>query len=54
MVNSLITPFTLLQHQVDKYTELLAAALQTDDFAKRAFLRSQLYNCKQQLKSHLN
>lgn len=54
MVLQFITPFTLLQHQVEKYTDLLAAARQTDDFAKRAFLRSQLYNCKQQLKSHLN
>ena len=46
--------YSLLDHQIEKYTELLAEARKTEDIKRRAHLRRELYNLKLKKQSLLN
>jgi flagellar motor switch protein FliM len=54
MIVQIPLPFTLLEYQIEKYTELLAQARKTDDIKRRAHLRQQLHLFKLKMQSFLN
>lgn len=54
MIVQIPTLYSLLEYQIEKYTELLSEARKTDDIKRRAHLRRELYNLKLKKQSLLN